>query len=231
MFWSIKVVNSKAIRSNKTSLPIAIYVHLADCQSQLIVNLSQLLILVRNWTKRLKGYLDPIRGCRVCLFDLFFSRESDSRIANVRPLVSPLVCPSSIAQNALCLSESLLLTIEPIDRQAYWPLSLLTIEPIDHQAFQPSSLLIFEPIYHRAYQSSSLPTIEPIDHQAYRPSRLSIIEPINHWAYWPSSLSTIKPINRRAYQPLSLSTIKLINHQAYWPSSLLTSGFQSRKWL
>ena len=65
-------MNSKAIRSNKTSLPIAIYVHLADCQSQLIVNLSQLLILVRNWTKRLKGYLDPIRGCRVCLFDLFF---------------------------------------------------------------------------------------------------------------------------------------------------------------
>ena len=35
-------MNSKAIRSNKTSLPIAIYVHLADCQSQLIVNLSLL---------------------------------------------------------------------------------------------------------------------------------------------------------------------------------------------
>ena len=58
-------MNSKAIRSNKTSLPIAIYVHLADCQ-------SQLLILVCNWTKRPKGYLDPIRGCRVCLFDLVF---------------------------------------------------------------------------------------------------------------------------------------------------------------
>ena len=66
------------------------------------------------------------RLCRIKISQLyqmnriyFFSRESDSRIANVRPLVSPLVCPSSIAQNALCLSESLLLTIEPIDRQAY----------------------------------------------------------------------------------------------------------------
>ena len=44
-----------------------------------------------------------------------FSRESDSRIANVRPLV----CPSSIAQNTYCLSKSCLLIIMPINHKAH----------------------------------------------------------------------------------------------------------------
>ena len=44
----------------------------------------------------------------------------------VRPLVSPLVCPLSIAQNAY---------IKPIGHRAYQTWSLLTIEPNDHQAY------------------------------------------------------------------------------------------------
>jgi len=98
---------------------------------------------------------------------------------------------------------------EPIDHQAYRPLSLLTIEPIDHRAYRPSSLSSMkpiEPIDHRAYQPSSLSTIEHIDHRAYRPSSLSTIKPIDHRAYRPSSLSTIEP-----YRPLSRSTSGLLS--------------------
>ena len=70
----------------------------------------------------------------------------------------------SLSQKPFSLSELLLLTIEPINCQAYQPSSLSTIEPIDHWA---------------------------CDHQAYWPSSLSNFEPINHWAHWPSSLSTL----------------------------------------
>ena len=56
-----------------------------------------------------------------------FSRESESTIANV--------CPSvSLSPKPLSLSELLLSTIEPINHQAYQPLSLSTIKPIDCQA-------------------------------------------------------------------------------------------------
>ena len=65
---------------------------------------------------------------------LVFSRESESRIANVRPSVSPSV---RLSQKPLRLSELLLLTIEPIGHRAYWPLSLSAIKPINHQAYQP----------------------------------------------------------------------------------------------
>ena len=72
---------------------------------------------------------------------IFFSCESDSRIASV--------CPSvSLSQKTLSLSESLLLTI---NHQANQPLSLSTIKPINHQAYQPLSLLTIEPINHLAY--------------------------------------------------------------------------------
>ena len=104
----------------------------------------------------------------------------------------------SLSQKPLCLSESLLLTIKPIDHWAYGPLSLSTIEPIDHQAYWPSSLSTIMPINHWAYKPLCLSTIGPI-------------EPIDHWAYWPSSLLTIKPIDHQAYGPSSPLTIKSIN--------------------
>ena len=68
-----------------------------------------------------------------------FSRESNSRIANVRLSVR-------LSQKPLSLSELLLSAIEPINHQAYYhhayqPLSLSTIEPINHRAYRPSSLL------------------------------------------------------------------------------------------
>ena len=66
---------------------------------------------------------------------MFFSRESDSRIANVRPSV----CPS---QKTLSLSELLLLTIEPIDHRAYQPSIPLTIKPFDLW----SSFVTFKPL-------------------------------------------------------------------------------------
>ena len=40
-----------------------------------------------------------------------------------------------LSQKPLSLSELLLLAIEPIDHQAYQPLSLSAIEPIDKQAY------------------------------------------------------------------------------------------------
>ena len=84
--------------------------------------------------KRLKFYLcwwTRFIAWEVELPCFFFSRESDSRIANVRPSVGPSV---RLSQKPLRLSELLLLTIEPIGHRAYWPLSLSAIEPIDHQA-------------------------------------------------------------------------------------------------
>ena len=113
-----------------------------------------------------------------------FSRESNSRIANVHLSVCLL------SPKPLSLSELLLSTIKPIDHQAYRPSSLSTIEPSDYWANWPSSLLTIKPIYHWAYQPLSLLTIEPIDHQAYLPLSLSTIDPIDYWAYWPSSLKS-----------------------------------------
>ena len=81
-----------------------------------------------------------------------FSR--DSRIANV------------------CLSISLKNPSASIGLQAIWPLSLLTIRPINHQAYQSSSLSTKEPIYYQAYQSLSLSNIEPIFYWAYQPTGL-----------------------------------------------------------
>ena len=52
----------------------------------------------------------------------FLSRESDSRITNVRPSVTKTPQPLRIA---------------PIDHQAYRPSSLSTIEPIDHRVYRP----------------------------------------------------------------------------------------------
>ena len=109
--------------------------------------------------------------------------------------VSPSV---SLTSKPLCLSESLLSAIEPIDHLAYRPLSLSTIEPIDHRAYRPSSL-------------SSLSTFKPIDHQAYQPSSLSTIEPIDHQAYRPTSLLT-KEANRGRVTP---STEFTCYHVAY----------------
>ena len=60
------------------------------------------------------------------------------------------------------------------------PSSLLTIKPIDYQAYQPSSLTTVKPVK----------SIKPINHQAFWPLSLLTIKPINHWANWPSSLST-----------------------------------------
>ena len=112
-----------------------------------------------------------------------FSSESDYRIANVR-----------LSQKPLSLSELLLSTIEPINHNAYWPLSLSTIKLINHWAYWPLSLL----------------TIEPINHLAYWPPSLLTIKPIDYWDHWPWSLSTIKPIGHQAYQPTSLSTSGLL---------------------
>ena len=68
-----------------------------------------------------------------------FSRESDSRIANVRLSLRLL-------QKPLSLPKLLLSTIKPIDHQAYQPLSLLTIKPINlwssFVTFKPFSLFI-----------------------------------------------------------------------------------------
>ena len=96
---------------------------------------------------------------------VIFSRESDSRIANVCLSVCLSVC-QSVTKTPKPLK------IAPIDHQAYQPSGLSTIEPTDHQAYQPLSLSTIEPIKHRAlkhraYQPSSLSTIIPIDHQAY----------------------------------------------------------------
>ena len=75
-----------------------------------------------------------------------FSRESDSRIANVRPYVRPLVSLSvCLISKPLSLSELLLSNIESIAHRAYQLSSLSTIEPIDHWAYQPSSLSLPEP--------------------------------------------------------------------------------------
>ena len=63
---------------------------------------------------------------------MFFSRKSDSRIANVHSSVRPSVC---LSQKPLSLSELLLLAIEPIDHWAYQPSRLYTIEPINHKAY------------------------------------------------------------------------------------------------
>ena len=48
---------------------------------------------------------------------IVFSRESDSTIANVRLSVC-------LSQKPLSISESLLLTLDPIDHRAYQPFSL-----------------------------------------------------------------------------------------------------------
>ena len=70
---------------------------------------------------------------------LFFSRESDSRIANVCPSVHQSVHHKNPSSSQNCSYQpSSLSTIEPIDHQAYWPSSLSTIKP-DHQAHWPSS--------------------------------------------------------------------------------------------
>ena len=58
-------------------------------------------------------------------FAAIFSRKSDSRIANVRLSVRP-------SQKPLSLSESLLLTIEPIDHQIYRLFRLLAIISIGY---------------------------------------------------------------------------------------------------
>ena len=75
-----------------------------------------------------KGQMNPFRGS----LKHFFSRESNSTIANVRLSVCLSV---HLSQKPLSLSELLLSTIKPIDHQAYQPLSLSTIKPIDHQAY------------------------------------------------------------------------------------------------
>ena len=94
---------------------------------------------------------------KVCIF----SRNSNSRIANVRLSVCQSITKTSF-------SELLL-----------WPLSLSTIEPIDHWTYQPLNLSTIEPINHWAYQPLSLSTIEPIN-QAYQQLSLSTTKCINH---------------------------------------------------
>ena len=119
------------------------------------------------------GPRSPLKNRKRCLF----SRESDSRIANVRLSV----CHRNPSASQNC---------------SYRPLSLSTIEPIDHWAYWPSSLSTIKPINHQAYQPSSLSTIKPIDHQAYWPLSQSTIEPTDHWAYQPSSLFTLALLSR-----------------------------------
>ena len=132
-------------------------------------------------------------GKRLLRKKMFFSCESDSRIANIRLSVHHKT-PQP-------------LRIASIDHQAYQPSSLSIIKIINHWAYQPSNLLPIESIDHWAYWPGqlALSTIELIDHQAYWPSSLSTIEPNDHWAYqayWPLSLLTIEPIHHQAYQPL-----------------------------
>ena len=100
---------------------------------------------------------------KVCIF----SRNSNSRIANVRLSV----CLSVHHKNQLLGIAPL--TIKPIDNWAYRPLNLSTIEPINHWTYQPLSLSTIEPIDHWAYQPS-LSTIEPINHQVYQPLTLCL---------------------------------------------------------
>ena len=83
-----------------------------------------------------------------------FSHESNSRIANVCPLVSLSVCNKNPTASQNC---------------SYQPLSLSTIEPINRWAYQPASLLTIKPINHRTYQPSSLSTIKAINHQVCQP--------------------------------------------------------------
>ena len=65
------------------------------------------------------------------MYHNIFSRESNSRIANVRLSVSPSV------------SQLTLKPIESINHQAYRPSILSTIKPMDHWAHWPTSLLTY----------------------------------------------------------------------------------------
>ena len=99
-------------------------------------NLSFLLTLLVfcSYRGEYTVFLIPI----ICIFAQIFSRESDSRIANVRLSVCLSV---RLSQKPLSLSELLLSSIKPICHWAYQPSSQSTIEPINHRAYQLSSLL------------------------------------------------------------------------------------------
>ena len=123
--------------------------------------------------------------------DEVFSRESDSRIANVRLSVCPSV-RLSVWNQTIRIADFTASMILISAYHAYWPSYQSTIMLIDHWAYQPSSLSTNRPINHRAYWPSSISTIMPIDHQAYQQLSLSAIR---------TSFATFKPFGFFTHPP------------------------------
>ena len=123
-----------------------------------------------------------------------FSRESDSRIANVRLSV----CLSVRHRNPLASQNPVYLLLS-LYLDAYRSLSLSIIKAIDHRGYEPSSLSTMEPSHltnHLSRQSAILPPLSPdsyyANHQLFRDLSaimppLSMV-PYGHYIYRLSDL-------------------------------------------
>ena len=159
-------------------------------------------------------------------FYIFFSRESDSRIANV--------CQSEIKTPLISDIRLIIYLISQIskisDLSEFWSLifqnsdlsDLLRtlicqnsqISDLSYFWYFRSLILMISDIYELWSILSLINLFFDVSDQkplSLSESVLSTIKPIDHWAYQPLSLMSIEPIDHRAYWPSSLSTIEPID--------------------
>ena len=115
--------------------------------------------------------------CRMmisCLQHLleFFSRESDSTIANVCPSSLSVIETPQPLRNAPTGQQA----YWPSSLSTYWPLSLMTIEPIDHWVYQPMILVTIKPMFFFC----DFYAFWLINLSMY----LSVIKLLKPWVYW-----------------------------------------------